>query len=518
MGRSASLMADQEQLELARTPSKIYNKQLDRYFEVFVKGSDVYQSEYQLARDGTEIFRNTQKLDYAIGAMENGDTYVVRRGNRLFEAPVSYYKGLHAWDLSPGYQNADVGFTRVLAQDCSACHTSRPNPVAGPDGTYGEPPFRELAIGCENCHGPGQIHVAERGAQKARSGSLDTSIVNPAKLSLRVSDNICMSCHEAGSVRVVHPEHRLTDFRPGTDLDETVSIFASARAVGNQSTTEVLSHFQGMRSSLCYRASGRMACMTCHDPHVEPAEPAAYFRAKCLTCHTESSCTAPQTVRSATTPADNCIGCHMPKKPTATIAHSALTDHRITKTRDEPLPEPLPSKFTEQTGLVHLDEVPGNEIVSPLILIRAYTNVLASNPSVLPNWLDLLGDLVRSGKADAFTEVQAGDYLLKRGGAQEQGEAVRLLTHAVQSGTELDGAYLDLAAALQHNGDLKQAAEVLRKGIAVDPSNPALYRNLVIVYSGMHDIPRAQETGDEYLREFPQDSGLRESLKLLLQR
>ncbi len=73
-----------------------------------------------------------------------------------------------------------------------------------------------------------------------------------------------------------------------------------------------------------------MTCLTCHDPHAEqaPADLPAVYREKCLKCHTDQSCKASSDARRATTVADDCIQCHMPRSPTE-ILHFAFTHHRI---------------------------------------------------------------------------------------------------------------------------------------------------------------------------------------------
>src|SRR5690348_7438344 len=55
MGRSMSLPSDST--ELARIPSRItiQDPKLNRYFETFREGSEIFQSEYELAPNGTEV-------------------------------------------------------------------------------------------------------------------------------------------------------------------------------------------------------------------------------------------------------------------------------------------------------------------------------------------------------------------------------------------------------------------------------------------------------------------------------
>ncbi len=89
-----------------------------------------------------------------------------------------------------------------------------------------------------------------------------------------------------------------------------------------------------MRESACYRASqGRMGCISCHDPHRQPApqEKAAYFRQRCLVCHQDAGCRLPATTRLARPGGDDCVGCHMPRGESSNNPHVATTNHRIPK-------------------------------------------------------------------------------------------------------------------------------------------------------------------------------------------
>ena len=178
----------------------------------------------------------------------------------MFQAPLSLYSRTGDWDLSPGYEHADYGFNRPIHAACLICHSGQPRPVADRNGAYHDPPFRELAIGCENCHGPGALHVKERAQGGARNP--DTSIVNPARLGARLAENICMNCHQTGDARVLQPGKDYSDFRPGTWLSDTLAIFKVRTAAAD---TDLLEHHSAMKDSRCFiasrgRLSGRLRC------------------------------------------------------------------------------------------------------------------------------------------------------------------------------------------------------------------------------------------------------------------
>ena len=101
-------------------------------------------------------------------------------------------------------------------------------------------------MGCENCHGPGALHVAEHTAgQKAATAN----IVNPARLSGWLSNNICMRCHQGKDVRVNSPGMQDQDFRPGMPLDPVVSVFKLPLDSHSASGGALLEHYYGMTLS-----------------------------------------------------------------------------------------------------------------------------------------------------------------------------------------------------------------------------------------------------------------------------
>ena len=293
MGQSMALAGESSSLKRVQSPVTVFDQEQNRYFQVFCQGTDIFQSEYALDSEGRERYKRTEKIAYVMGAGSQGMAYIVQKGNYLFEAPLSFYTGPKTWALSPGYESNNFGFSRPVVEECIVCHSGLPQPVPGRYGLYGNPPFQELAVGCENCHGPGKLHVSERTRGAPLSGELDSAIVNPAKLPAWLADNICMNCHQGGDVRVLQPGKNYLDFRPGTPLDDTLAIFKVPLRRQSSPQSDLLEHNFSSRLSRCFRDSGdRMRCTSCHDPHARVAEDerVEYYRKKCLSCHAETSC------------------------------------------------------------------------------------------------------------------------------------------------------------------------------------------------------------------------------------
>ena len=143
MGNSTSLPNRLLDLGWLSQPVDIFNEKHNRHYQVFARDGKVYQSEYGLDDKGKETFRHTEELAYVVGTGANGVTPIVRRGNYLFQAPISYYTARKAWDLSPNYEVRDLGFSLPVTADCIGCHTGRTQPVPGreKDGLYGDPPI-----------------------------------------------------------------------------------------------------------------------------------------------------------------------------------------------------------------------------------------------------------------------------------------------------------------------------------------------------------------------------------------
>jgi hypothetical protein len=513
MGRSMSAITP-ALLERIPSAAAVVDDRLHRHFDIRAENGKLFQSEFEIGEDGQEVFRETHPVDWIIGSGANGFGALIMRDDFLFEAPLSFYSKTQAWALSPGYEFGDYGFNRPILPGCIACHSGWPQAVLGGNGRFLDPPFRELAIGCENCHGPGAAHVREMREGDSSAESATHSIVNPAKLEPWLADNICMSCHQTGDAIVLKSGKDYRDFRPGTPLDDTLAIFmVPARRDSPQ--TDLLEHYFSMRLSKCYRSSGgHLSCISCHDPHVEPAsqDAPAYYRQKCLSCHTEKSCALSLVIRQRKTPADDCAGCHMPKRDVQVIAHAVLTNHRIVAQIEEPYPDAAFHMTTPQMpDLVHLSAIPSkrDEPVSPLVLLQAYGQLMTANPQYRGRYFALANQLgaLEPNNVDVL-EASAALAVEQK----DDETAIRYLGSAVKHGATSPQTYEQLASLLIQRGRYQEAVDVLERGIKTMPYDALLYRLLVSSYLSLHKNAEAAALLQQAVPIFPQDSALRKLL------
>src|SRR6516225_6979816 len=149
----------------------------------------------------------------------------------------------------------------------------------------------------------------------------------------RARASICEQCHLSGDARIPNPGKRLSDFRPGQELEDVYSVYVFEASLdpSRPSALKVISQAQQLALSTCARQShGKLWCGTCHDPHEQPSDPKTYFRSRCLSCHgaalvkshprvsdvaRASRPLSRERLAPAQGPNDDCISCHMPRRP-----------------------------------------------------------------------------------------------------------------------------------------------------------------------------------------------------------
>jgi predicted CXXCH cytochrome family protein len=203
---------------------------------------------------------------------------------------------------------------------CAGCHST------GSD--HYTQKWVEQNIACESCHGPGKAH-----SDKPKLNN----IVNPARLSVERSMDVCLSCHQAGKP----PEDEYAwpvGYQPGLELSKFWKGFEPEK--GKQTAefwhngTAHKNRVQGntFPQSVMYHAG--LQCTNCHESHgsrhrsltVRSAE----TNALCLTCHGPEKSPGPKykvlsdhTHHEPLSTGSRCIECHMPKTGENSVAAEA---------------------------------------------------------------------------------------------------------------------------------------------------------------------------------------------------
>ena len=287
------------------------------------RNGHVIHVETRRSPSGRLVAQQEAEVQYVLGSGRQAVAYLVEHDGFLFQSPINWYPRARKWDLAPGYEKRNLHFTRVVAAECLYCHANQFDPVPGTMNRYQKPIFRGHAVGCERCHGPGELHIR----RPAEVNGQDMTIVNPGSLEPSLRDAVCEQCHLNGHQRVLRLDRREEDYRPGLPFHEIWTVLDTAGGAAEQ---RFVGQVEQMHESRCYSASkGALGCTSCHDPHrlPEPGEQIAYYRRRCLECHAEKGCSLATAVRLARSRDDDCVSCHMPSgaAPTSSMSPQPIT-------------------------------------------------------------------------------------------------------------------------------------------------------------------------------------------------
>ena len=299
-------------------------------YRILRRNDAVVHAERALGPDGKVLTEAQAEVQFAIGSGARARSYALNKDGYLFQSPVTWFPHAGRWDLSPGYEHVNRHFGRLITPGCLFCHANYADHVPGTINRYRPPIFHGLVIGCERCHGPGELHVKRRTAGEVFERP-DHTIVNPARLEHSLREAVCQQCHVQGEQRVVCRGRTDFDYRPGLPLHLFLVDYVDRRA--GHADVKFVNSVEQMMDSRCYRESRepkKLGCTSCHDPHKfpAPAEKAAHYRSRCLQCHTAQSCAIPEPTRREQVRDDSCVPCHMPQGESE-VNHTSITDHRI---------------------------------------------------------------------------------------------------------------------------------------------------------------------------------------------
>jgi len=505
MGRSFSRPTGAN--TLPNGTASYYHAPSDSYFTMTQRGGKYFQRRHQRGPDGRETNVMEKSVDFIIGSGNHARTYLHRTPrNTLIELPLGWYadKGGH-WAMNPGYDRPDhEGFRRKVTYDCMFCHNGYPKIPAGHEQPFAEAVYLDplpAGIDCQRCHGPGKKHADIAGSGNATPDAIRQAIVNPARLSARRREEICIQCHlETTSFPLPNSLLRYDrgpfDFRPGQPLSNDWLFFDHAPGAGRDDKFELVNAVYRIRRSQCFlQSKGAMECTTCHNPHDVPRGERAikHYDAACRKCHGEAFTRAVEAGKH--TRAAGCANCHMPKRRTEDVVHSLATDHLIQ--RHKPAGDLLAERaerheigdraYRGEVVLYYpadLPPSPTRELYSALAQVIDRSNLEKGVPR-------LAGTIQRFPFARPEFYFQLGEAYRNSG---KPAEAITAYREAIRRNPQLVAAHESLGAALRHEGQLDEAVATMRRAAQLAPNKPAVWHELGLAYHAQGKVAEAAET------------------------
>jgi Flp pilus assembly protein TadD len=520
MGRAFYPLTPANAVEDFTSNNEFVDEKTGLHYRMEQRDGRYYQRQFLVDSQGHEMASDEYEMTLVVGSNNHSRSYIVFRDDKLFQAPVCWYPAVTRWDFCPGYEIKNDHFNREISLNCLQCHNGRMEPFEGVRNQFREP--YPHGIGCERCHGPGELHVQRwKGSSATPSGEPDPTIVHPRRLSRAERLDVCFQCHLADSKatsRVGRPGRDLQEFRPGQPLTDFVVAFHYSE----QTEYEFGLSAQGDRMILsrCYTESGgKLECLTCHDPHVtvyHEERPADYFTQRCIGCHTAEACSAPEHERLNTAVPDDCVACHMRKAETDDQRFAVFTDHWIRRRIDLGEPDHRENHEIEPVDTEYFATLSRGE--------RAFYYGRAHSLLALNLKDDVQQEMWRHAEASFLDAIDEGydtvDAWFFLGKARQHLGRQPEAAEAFQRAYEIDPAHHDAAFAfgqsLFSRGDLPGAVRIFEQMLSQDPNDPMALAELGRALTALNRLDQALGVYEKALEREPWNASLHLNRGMLL--
>jgi Tfp pilus assembly protein PilF len=413
---------------------------------------------------------------------------------------------------------------------CAECHSTNVSLGYDLDTNAFNTTFDEISVGCEACHGPGSVHIAQ-----AEDEAFDSSLGLPVDLD-----------DKSGAVWIMNPETGIAERSSPNDTRQQPescgrcharrSIIAATYEYGRPLTD---THMVSLLEENLYYPDGRIqdevyvygsfvqskmyaagvTCSDCHNAHTGNLHAGPNPNDTCAQCHLVTKFAADD---HAGTGSSNCVGCHMPA--TTYMGVDDRRDHsfRLPDTSTDPAhygstiaagraggandlllrsieDKALPA-IVRATMLTLLEPVPPGpaadtitaqfEDPDPLVRIAALRAVRNVAPAIrMRTGSQLLRDPVRGVRMEAALTYAEFRDLLPIEDSRAFPEAADEYREAMLAAANTPDAALGLAEFENRLGNSADALRMYRHALVVGPNFAPAYHayGLSLVRSGAQD-------------------------------
>lgn len=518
--------------------SVIHDPTGDFFYKAFWDKDSLKMLEYRLKGPDT-TYKRLESVSYIIGSGQHTNSHLQSVNGYLYQMPMTFYTQAKTWDFPPGFENGhNSRFSRKIGLECMSCHNSYPDFVLGSENKY---KAVEKGIGCERCHGPGSIHVAQRqtGSRVDTSKNIDYSIVNPAKLPIDRQFDVCQRCHLQGNA-VLKEGKSFYDFKPGMVLRDYMTVFLPKYKHADDEFI-MASHADRLKQSRCFMTSleksksststalkpykDAMTCVTCHNPHVSVRETnKEVFNEACTHCHFKESqnkgVKAPQApmTGSALMCSDglvvkarnkhriaNCVGCHMPQSGSVDIPHVTIHDHYIRK----PLSKKEKEGIKTFIGLYAINEPHPSAFIKAKAYLNQYEK-FEQNPCYLDSaarYLNDRSDAALKNNLELLVQLSfiKMDYPRLMRYANKLSDDYLIKTRLVNTSYANDDAWTcyRIGEAFYHHADWLRAIAYFKHAVKLAPFVLDFKHKLGSALASNHQLKEAEKEYVDIIAEYP---------------
>ncbi|MEW6729916.1 MAG: HEAT repeat domain-containing protein [Acidobacteriota bacterium] len=305
--------------------------------------------------------------------------YLTQVGDTYYRLPIAYnIEKKHWFNLQGLFLKPDSAnfhqHTSIWNNNCVFCHNVKANPGLSFESRRFSTKVAELGIGCEACHGPGQLHIEKNQSWlwsnlRPRVRHDDPTIVNPLRLNKLQELQVCGHCHgqrvprQSEAIKEIlstgdpyTPGEELFRYYQPVDRQTRIGDYEFADRFYPDGTPRLTAYeFQGVMMSACYQR-GEMTCNRCHSVHRGKQQSLLtdYMRSNksCTQCHEAiAKDISAHTHHRADSSGSSCYECHRPR-----IAYGLLTAKRTHRILLPDINKTLTTQMPNGCNLCHKEQ------------------------------------------------------------------------------------------------------------------------------------------------------------------